>query len=121
MVALFSNTLTFVFPAAIAGVSTARAKPGDNLTLYGIGFGPVTPNIAAGQIVQHNNELQGSLGITIGGVPATVTYAGLAPGYVGLYQFNVVVPQIAPSDTVPFTFTLDGVPGVQTLILPIGK
>jgi len=28
----------------------------------------------------------------IGGVAATVTYAGLAPGLVGLYQVNIVIP-----------------------------
>ena len=30
--------------------------------------------------------------VSIGGVPATVTYSGLAPGEVGLYQMNIVVP-----------------------------
>ena len=40
---------------------------------------------------------------------------GLAPGYVGLYQFNVVVPAVADSDVVPFTFTLGGAGGGQAL------
>src|SRR6202012_4312761 len=47
VVAQFSNTNTYVFPGSIPGVATARAKPGDTLTMYGIGFGPVTPNIPA--------------------------------------------------------------------------
>lgn len=51
--ALFSDNVTFVLPpGAIAGVASRRAKPGDTITLYGVGFGPVTPNIPAGQIVQ---------------------------------------------------------------------
>jgi uncharacterized protein (TIGR03437 family) len=30
-------------------------------------------------------------------LPGTVLYQGLAPGFVGLYQFNVTVPPNAPS------------------------
>jgi adhesin/invasin len=35
---------------------------------------------------------------TVGGQPATVLFAGLAPGYAGLYQVNLVVPQLVPGD-----------------------
>ena len=119
VVALFSNTLTYVLPVAVAGVTTARARPGDSITLYGIGFGLVTPNIPAGQIVQESNALQSSFQISFAGVPATTTYAGLAPGYVGLYQFNVVVPNFAASDSVPLTFTLAGAKGPQNLVIAV--
>ena len=37
---------------------------------------------------------------------ATVTYSGLAPGYVGLYQINVRVPAGIPSG--PQTLTVSG-------------
>jgi uncharacterized protein (TIGR03437 family) len=100
-------------------VTTARARPGDSITLYGIGFGLVTPNIPAGQIVQDSNALQSQLQISFAGVAATTTYAGLAPGYVGLYQFNVVVPNVAASDSVPLTFTLGGVKGPQNLVIAV--
>ena len=50
-------------------------------------------------------------------------FAGLVAGNVGLYQFNLVVPNVAPSDTifVPVPFTLGGTPGTQQLIIPIGN
>lgn len=119
VVALLSNTLTYVLPATIAGITTARAKPGDTLTLYGIGFGPVTPSIPAGQIAEQTNALQSALQITFAGVPATPTYAGLSPGFVGLYQINVVVPPVAASDTVPVAFRLAGAAGLQNLVIAV--
>jgi uncharacterized protein (TIGR03437 family) len=119
VVALFSNTVTYVLPVAIAGVNSSRARPGDKITLYGIGFGLVTPDSPAGQIVQQTNALQQDFGISFAGVAASVTYAGLAPGYVGLYQFNVVVPNVAASDTVPLSITLGGAKEPQNLVIAI--
>ena len=120
VVALFSDGATFVLPpGAIAGVPARRAKPGDNITLYGIGFGSVTPNIPTGQVVQQTNTLAAALHILFGQTEAAVGYDGLAPNAVGLYQFNVVVPNVAASDTVPLTFTLGGLPGTQTLYIAV--
>jgi uncharacterized protein (TIGR03437 family) len=84
-----------------------------------VGFGPVTPSIPAGQIVQGTNALQSEFRVFFGGTPATVTYAGLAPGYVGLYQINLVVPKVDASDAVPLTFTLGGVSSPQTLFIAV--
>jgi uncharacterized protein (TIGR03437 family) len=63
--------------------------------------------------------LTSALNISIGGMSATVSYAGLAPTFVGLYQFNVVIPNIAASDTAPVSFTLNGTAGTQTLALAV--
>ena len=119
VVALFANTLTYVLPVNLAGVVTARARAGDTITLYGIGFGTVTPDTPAGQIVQQTNALQSALQVFFAGIPASVSYAGFAPGYVGLYQFNVLVPTVAASDTVPLTFTLAGTAGPQNLVIAV--
>ena len=119
VVALLSNTLTYILPVNVSGIATTRARPGDSITLYGIGFGPVTPFIPAGQIVGQTNSLQSDLQVTFAGTPATPTYAGLTPGFVGLYQINVVVPQVAASDTIPLGFRLGGVAGPQNLVIAI--
>jgi uncharacterized protein (TIGR03437 family) len=50
-----------------------------------------------------------------------VSYSGLAPNYIGLYQFNVVVPNVAASDTVPVTFTLGSAASTQTLYVAVGN
>jgi uncharacterized protein (TIGR03437 family) len=48
-----------------------------------------------------------------------LTYFGLAPGFVGLYQFDVVVPAVPDNDLVPLTFNLGGVAGTQTLYIAV--
>ncbi len=118
--ALYSDGATYVLPPGVNGAVLARrAKAGDTITLYGVGFGAVTPGITAGQTVQQINTLAQPFTIRFGQTQATVSYSGLAPGAIGLYQFNVVVPNVAQSDSVPVTFTLNGVAGVQTLFTAI--
>jgi uncharacterized protein (TIGR03437 family) len=38
---------------------------------------------------------------------------------VGLYQFNVVVPNVVNSDAIPITFSLGGVTSAQTLFTAV--
>jgi uncharacterized protein (TIGR03437 family) len=114
--ALFADGMTYVLPpGAIAGVPSRRAQPGDTITLYGTGFGA---NFAC-QIFELSNQGGNPLPVKFGPALGTDTYYGLAPGAAGLYQFNVVVPSIQSSDSVPLTFTLSGVPGAQALYTAI--
>jgi len=106
-------------PGSVAGVTSRQAKPGETMVMYGVGFGPVSPAIPAGQIVQHATPLAEPFHVLFGGAPATVSFAGLAPGFVGLYQFNVVAPNVGNSDTIPLTFTLGNETGAQTLFTAV--
>lgn len=120
-VALFSDG-TYVLPeGVIAGLASRPAKPGDEIVLYGVGFGPVTPNIPAGEVVSQSNALPSSFHMSLGGLPLTTAYAGLAPNYTGLYQFNITVPGTAATGAIPLTFAVDGVSGTQTLSIAIGN
>jgi uncharacterized protein (TIGR03437 family) len=90
----YSDNITIFLPD---GSAAQTVRPGDTIILYGIGFGPTTPDVAAGQIASQPDRLQGLFEATfstLGAVTSSgqVTYAGHAPGTVGLYQFNVVVP-----------------------------
>jgi uncharacterized protein (TIGR03437 family) len=117
---LYTNGTTYALPTgSVSGIAAAPAKSGQTLVFYGVGFGTVTPNTPAGQIVTTANSLVGSFQIYFNGVASTIQFAGLVNGYLGLYQFNVLVPTVASSNTVPVTFTLNGTPGTQTLVIPI--
>jgi uncharacterized protein (TIGR03437 family) len=122
--ALFADGTTFVLPAgAIAGVASRPAKPGETIVLYGVGFGAVTPAINAGTIVSQVNSLAAPLRVLFGSTAATASYQGLAPGFTGLYQFNVVVPAVADDPAMPLSFTLGGtlggVAGAQMLAIAV--
>ncbi|HEX5230358.1 MAG TPA: kelch repeat-containing protein [Bryobacteraceae bacterium] len=116
VVALLPDGATYILPpGTIAGVASHPAHPGEIITLYGIGFGDVEPSLPAGQIETQTNQLSLPLQILFGKTPGTLPYAGLAPGFVGLYQFNVKVPPVPDNDLVPLTFNLGGAAGPQTL------
>lgn len=123
VVATFLDGVTYVAPPnSIPGVTSRQAKPGDTIVLYGVGFGPVTPAIPAGQIVQQNNSVASPVTFSFGATAAaTPSYQGLAPGAVGLYQFNVVVPTVAANDLTPLTFTQGATNSSQTLYIAIGN
>jgi len=71
------------------GYTFTPAKPGETILLYANGFGPTSVPVVSGSETQ-SGTLSPMPVITIGGVAATVTFAGLvAPGE---FQFNVVVP-----------------------------
>jgi uncharacterized protein (TIGR03437 family) len=113
-------TRTFIMPpGAVSGLNSSPAHVGDTIVLYGTGFGPVTPASNAGQVVQQLNQLTTPVQFSIGGQPATAQYAGLATQAVGLYQFNLIVPNVPPGGTVPITFTQGGVAGTQTLYIAV--
>ncbi len=116
VVAFHSDNVTYVLPeGAIAGLPSRPAKPGETIVMYGNGFGPVTPNIPAGELAEGNSQLVASLEILFGETTGKLAYFGLSPGLVGVYQFDVVVPAIPNNDLVPLSFKLAGVAGAQTL------
>jgi uncharacterized protein (TIGR03437 family) len=117
----FNDFVSWVLPTgAVAGTNSRPARPGDFIVVWGIGFGPVTPNVPTGTIVQGLTTLNTTVQFSIGGVPATVLYQGLAPGEIGLYQFDLVVPNnVGAGNAVPLTFTQGGVSGTQTVYVAI--
>lgn len=119
--AVFADGAFVAPPGSIPGVTSRQAKPGDTIILFGIGFGPTDTAPLAGQIVQGANQLKSLVQVMFGSTAAAVQYAGLAPNQVGLYQFNVVVPNVDANDAAPINVTLGGVALQQTLVTAVGK
>jgi len=89
----------YVGPSGLfQGAVTRPAQPGETILIFGNGFGPTSPPVPADQLLAAPAPLADPslLTISIGGVPAQVTFAGL--GAVGEYQFNLVVPGLADGD-----------------------
>ena len=118
--ALHNTDGVYVAPAGYFGsAATSRpAQPGETLQIYATGFGPTTPAVPAGQLVGSPAPLSDltQLHVTIGGVAATVQYAGIvAPGE---YQINAIVPQVANGDQ-PILATIAGVSSQTGVSIPI--
>jgi uncharacterized protein (TIGR03437 family) len=78
------------------------AQPGETISVYLTGLGDVSPGIADGAAGPAPNYATTSNTITahVGGAQATVTYSGLAPGLVALYQINLTIPTgVSAGDT----------------------
>ncbi len=83
-------------PGFFAGAQSRAARSGETILLFGTGFGATVPAVPAGQIVTVQSDIPAAeVSVTIGGMPATIAFAGLAPNLAGLYQFNVEVPQLS--------------------------
>ena len=92
-----------------ASTLPAPVKPGDTIVLYGTGFGPTDPVVPSGQVPDGAAGLTTPVTITMGGVAATVTFAGLAPPFPQLYQFNVQVPDGLADGDQPVAVEIGGV------------
>jgi uncharacterized protein (TIGR03437 family) len=73
---------------------TNPIHPNDYVEIYLTGMGATMPSVAAGLPGPANPlaMVQSPPSVMLGGYPLTVTYAGLAPGEVGVYQIDAFVP-----------------------------
>ncbi|MCX6632896.1 MAG: CotH kinase family protein [Candidatus Solibacter sp.] len=87
------------------------AKAGDTIVIFANGLGPVTNQPASGAVSPSEPLARGQQRpvVTIGGLPARVEFAGLAPTYVGAYQVNVVVPSGLSSGSAALVITAGGI------------
>jgi uncharacterized protein (TIGR03437 family) len=92
-------------PASLYPGASVPAKPGETIVLYGNGFGSTTIPVISGSITQ-SGSLSPLPVVKIGGVAATVMFAGLVSP--GEFQFNVVVPSSLADGDQPVTATYNG-------------
>jgi uncharacterized protein (TIGR03437 family) len=96
------------------------AKPGDVVIIFALGCGATTPAMAAGTLALKTSPLALPYTMLIGGVPAEVQFAGMIAGNVGLYQFNVVIPNLSPGDQT-IELQVDGVSNAQNWYIAVGQ
>ncbi len=111
---LIATTTTFAAPTgSIPGAQSRAAVRGvDFLEIYCTGLGPVSNQPATGNAAGASplSATTANASVTIGGVPATVLFSGLAPGFVGLYVVTLPVPAGAPTgNAVNVVLTIGGV------------
>ena len=95
----------YIGPANLYPGLTVPAQALNIIELYGTGFGPTNPTTNFGQTFSGAPPTTNTVTCTIGGVPATVKFAGLvAPGE---YQLNIEVPSGLP-------------PGDNLVVLKVG-
>jgi uncharacterized protein (TIGR03437 family) len=105
------------------GATTVAAKPGDVLILWGTGFGPTNPPVAAGIQVPADGKIYNASPVTIriGTVDAQVFGAALAPTFAGLYQVAIQVPASLADGDYALKATVNGVSSPDGAILSVKK
>jgi uncharacterized protein (TIGR03437 family) len=104
---LIANTATLAAPSSAGGQPVAK---GQAVSVFCTGLGAVSPAQVSGQPAGNGlvNTTVPPI-VMIGEQTAAVLFAGLAPGFVGLYQVNVTVPSNAPSgNAVPLVLSING-------------
>ncbi len=99
--------------------SAAAARPGDVLEIFGTGFGPTSSSIAAGTVFSGSYPTSNPVTVTIGGVSAQVSFAGLVGP--GLYQINITVPAGLTDGDKAIIATVAGLSTSSTALLKIAN
>ena len=113
-----NNGGTHANGSIVTAASPATAK--EIVILYLTGLGGVNNQPATGQPASTTTLSPTTLPpqVFIGGFAATVSFSGLTPGYIGLYQINVEVPAGAPVGAVDVNVKSNGVTS-NTVKLPV--
>jgi len=108
-----SNTPIYAAPQGSVPGSQARpADRGEYITIYCTGLGATDPPVASGMAAPSSPlaTVKTAVTVSIGGIQVPAAFAGLSPGFVGLYQVNIQVPSgVQPGDAVPLVMTQAGV------------
>jgi uncharacterized protein (TIGR03437 family) len=108
----------------VAAVGASGTKPGDYVTIYGTGFGATSPLFFAGDLPDRAAAVTALVSVTLGGRPlaeSDILYAGVTPGFAGLYQLNIRIPADAPDGDLPLAVSIGGVPSPDGAYLTVKR
>jgi len=100
---------------------TIPAKPGEVIVLWGTGFGPTDPAIAAGVLAPADKiySTANPVMVTVGTAAAQVYGSVLAPGFAGLYQIAIQVPSSTPDGDIPIKAYIGGFESQDNVFLTV--
>jgi endo-1,4-beta-xylanase len=90
-------------------------QAGETVLIYCTGLGVVHSPPADGAAASGQTTIATPV-VTIGGISGAVPFSGLAPGFVGLNQVNVVIPQGVPSGNQPVVLKMGSAASPPVLI-----
>jgi uncharacterized protein (TIGR03437 family) len=94
------------------------------VTLYATGLGATSPAFPAGALPDTGATTVNKVSVSLNGTvlaDADVLYAGVAPGFAGLYQINIHVPASMPDGNLPVATTVAGVSTPAGAFLTVKK
>lgn len=97
----------YIGPVGEFAFPTRPAKAGETVLLYGVGFGPTNPTVSAGHVYSGAASSTILPQVTMGGVNAPVSFAGIVEA--GLFQLNVTVPNGAGTGDRTLEVSVNGV------------
>ncbi|MBZ5624243.1 MAG: putative Ig domain-containing protein [Acidobacteriia bacterium] len=115
---------SLVGPASLfQGVSSAPAKPGDVIILWGTGFGPTNPVVPAGVVPPSDTlaNVSNPVTVLIGNVQARVIGAAISPGSAGVYQIAVQVPNTIADGDQPIVAKVLGFASPSSVLLSVQR
>ncbi len=89
---------------------------GSYAVIYTTGLGRLRRSLAGGEIPSTANEALVTPSVTLNGATVPVLYAGVTPGYLGLYQVNIQVPSSLRTGTYSLLMTQNGVASNATTL-----
>jgi uncharacterized protein (TIGR03437 family) len=103
------------------GATTAPAKPGDVVVLWGTGFGPTDPADPVGEETPSKGTYSTTAlpTVTLKKIPVKVYGAALAGGDGGLYQIAIQVPSSMENGEFPIEATIGGVTSPSGVMLAV--
>jgi uncharacterized protein (TIGR03437 family) len=105
------------------GTATVPAKPGEVIILWGTGFGPTNPPLPAGVETPsapiHNTAT--AVTASVGNQPVLVYGAALAPGFAGLYQIAIQIPDSLANGDYRVVATISGAQSPSTTLMTVAQ
>ena len=113
-----NHTIAQNYPSYTLSSSSNAAPAGSVVIVYFNGGGPVQgpSSVLTGRATPDGTfPVTASYRATVDGVGAMLDFVGLTPGFVGLYQANLVIPSVPAGDH-PLVLTVGGVASNSTTI-----